>query len=106
MSQQTIDEMQLFLKSATSDDAERAWGKIPVYMRSGIANYVLRGIEPGSFVKAVLQNDLRCAILRADDINQHLLPDYVRFMCNYLPSAAWGSFEKYNAWIKDIQSKF
>ena len=105
MSQSTINEMQFLLKATTDGDAEKMWGRIPVYVRSGIANYMLRGIEPGSFVKAVLQNDLRCAILSADDINQHLLPDYVRFMCNYLPSAAWGSFEKYNAWIKDIQSR-
>lgn len=71
---------------------------IPEYMRGGLFRWITRGIEPGSFLSAVLCNDLREAVGRADDVNRERLADYIRFLYNYAPSACWGSPVKFKAW--------
>ena len=47
------------------------WSLIPDYMRGGLRRYLAHGIEPGSFLSAVLRNDLIDACGRADDTNRH-----------------------------------
>lgn len=74
--------------------------RIPNYMQDGVYLYLLRGIQPGHFLTAVLSNDLREAVARADDINRWKLVEWVQFFFNYAPSASWGSKEKVVAWLK------
>jgi len=64
-----------------------------------LLNYALYGVPPGSFLQAVLSNDLVEACNRADHQNQRALYDYVYVLYNAMPSAAWGSPEKVRAWI-------
>ena len=35
------------------------WALIPQHMRGGIERYVMNGVPPGSFLTAVLSNDLK-----------------------------------------------
>jgi len=72
---------------------------IPEYMHAGIERYIVQRIKPGSFLTAVLSNDLRKAVEQADGLNITLLPDYVKFFYNYTPSGCWGSAAKVEEWL-------
>ena len=75
------------------------WSLIPEHMIGGLRRYIENGIPPGHFLTAVLCNDLRGAVDRADDTNRRRLADYVIFLYNYVPSQCWGSPEKFEVWI-------
>lgn len=76
------------------------WSLIPEHMIGGLRRYIENGIEPGSFLEAVLCNDLKGAVGRADQTNKHRLHDYIMFLYNFAPSSCWGSPEKYTAWVE------
>lgn len=78
--------------------------RIPEYMVGGITRYLENGIDPGSFLSAVICNDLSGAVRCADNQNIHLLPEYVRFFYWEVPSDAWGSPEKMEAWMQSRSS--
>ena len=67
---------------------------------SALELYVKERIPTGSFLEAVLCNDLREAIGRADENNQRVLPEIVAWLYNEAPSNCWGSREKVTAWLK------
>ena len=72
----------------------------PEHMRSGVARYVIFGILPGSFLRAVLANDLMEAGRAGDDVNRQRLFDYVMFLINYAPGGCFGSPEAMQAWAR------
>jgi hypothetical protein len=72
---------------------------IPLRMMDGIKLYVERGIEPGSFLCAVIQNNLSQAVGLADPENLKNIPAYVSYLYNECPAPCWGSPEKMEAWI-------
>ncbi len=76
-----------------------AASQIPEYMKGGLLRYLLRGIPPGSFLTALLSNDLRRTFERADDHNQRAVLDYIKFLYNDAPGQVWGSPSKVNDWI-------
>lgn len=76
------------------------WSLIPDYMIGGLRRYIENGIAPGSFLTAVLSNDLRRSFDCADDENGRRIGDYVRFLYSYAPSQCWGSPDKFEAWCK------
>ena len=78
---------------------EADWSLIPEHMIGGLRRYIEFGIEPGGFLEAVLCNDLKNAVGRADNTNKHRLNDYIMFLYNFAPSDWRGSPEKYQAWI-------
>ena len=57
----------------TYTSAKPDWSLIPEYMIGSLRRYIENGIEPGSFLSAVLCNDLRGACECADDTN-HAYP--------------------------------
>ena len=73
---------------------------IPDRMRSKLENYLIRGIPEGDFLSAVISNNLKEAVVWADDENIRVLPAYVNFFYNHAPPACWGSEEKMEAWIE------
>jgi hypothetical protein len=73
---------------------------IPDHMMAGLRRWIDNGVVPGSFLQAVLANDLRDACGQADESNILLLRAYVIFLYNDAPAACWGSPEKMQAWIK------
>ena len=72
---------------------------LPDHMQDAMKNYIEHGIEPGSFLSAVLCNDFMGAVGRADHINRHCLADYAMWLHNYAPPACFGSGEKFVAWL-------
>jgi hypothetical protein len=73
---------------------------IPSYMLEAIHQYIHKGDPPGDFLTAVITNDLREAIARADDHNQVNLPAYIAFLHNESPGQCWGSPEKMRDWME------
>lgn len=76
------------------------WSLIPAHCRDGMRQYIEHGILTGGFLEAVLENDLRRAVERADDKNVSALPGYVRFLYNYAPAPCWGNPGKVRRWIE------
>lgn len=54
---------------------------------------------PGGFVTAVLENNLREALGRADEDNRQDIFDIVSYCYNEIPEPCWGSEEKMKAWF-------
>ena len=79
----------------TDDD----WAKLPEHLREGVTAYIDDRRPVGGFLQAVIENNLRDAVLCADHTNRERLPDIVSFFYWSVPSPAWGSPEKYRAWI-------
>lgn len=77
------------------------WGRIPFESRDTLINYVRHGLEPGGFIRAVLECRLDKAVYRADSDNISILPEYVRFLSSEAPAACWGSEERVTGWMKD-----
>ena len=78
---------------------DRSIELLPQHMRGGFYRYVLDRIEGGSFMTAVLANDLKGAYQRADHINKLALPQIVEFIVSTLPIGCHGSHEKVQAWL-------
>lgn len=73
--------------------------RCPEPSRESLLDYLRHGIPPGSFLLAVLTNDLLEAVRRADDRNKPLIAEYVVFLWAYAPWNAWTSPELVRAWI-------
>jgi hypothetical protein len=82
----------------TNWKTELAESNIPPYMHGGIVRWIENAIPPGSFLTAVLCNDLREACACADDANRYLLFEYVKWLHNHAPCECWGSSESFNTW--------
>jgi len=78
---------------------------IPDYMMNGLELYIDRGVLPGSFLTAVLENDLKEAVSRADDTNIDNLPAYMAYLYNEAPAECYGSPERVTEWVKKKQSQ-
>jgi hypothetical protein len=74
--------------------------RIPELTLATIERYVQRGIPMGDFLQAVVANDLREAIGRADGGNMRALKQIVQVFYNYCPGNCWGTREVYKAWVE------
>lgn len=72
---------------------------LPPHMGGAIKRYIENGIAPGSFLTAVLCNDLREEFARADDENSRAMRSWVQYLYSYAPGGCWGSKERFEAWI-------
>ena len=77
----------------------RQW-TISLHMQDAIHRYVHNKIPPGSFLTAVIKNDLRGAVRSANDDNLQNIPAFVAYFHNETPSACWGSQEKMQKWLE------
>lgn len=77
------------------------YAKLPHHMQDAMARYVQSGIPPGSFLTAVLSNDLMGAMGHADDINRTFIFDYAVFLKSQAPIGCWGSPQHVEDWIAD-----
>ena len=84
------------------DYQESLRNTIPPHLMEGIDRWVEKRILPGGFLTAVLENDLKNAVSRADDISKKHIADIVTYLYNYVPSACWGSKEKVEEWAENI----
>jgi hypothetical protein len=65
----------------------------------GLKRYVEQHSPTGSFLRAVLSNDLKESCFRADDDNLLALPEIVKYCYNELPTCCWGSPERVETWL-------
>ena len=70
----------------------------PTAVAESLQLWLSHGVRPGSFLEAVLRNDLSEAILLADSVNTHHLGAIVRTVYHGLPGRAWGSREYVDNW--------
>lgn len=79
------------------------WLKNPAYVHirrtivAKILNYAEHGHPVGDFLTVVLCNDLREAVMRADDDNLRELKAIVLFCHNEIPGNCWGSTDHVQA---------
>lgn len=73
---------------------------IPEGMHDGYVLYLVWGFHPGSFLVAVLSNNLLEAFKRADVFNREAMFQHVAFLCDNAPADAWGSPENVAAWVQ------
>ena len=73
---------------------------IPERMQGCIIRYYENKIPPGHFLTAVINNDLRDAVERADNQNINLLKAYVMWFYNWAPSESWGYEGAANRWLE------
>lgn len=72
--------------------------KVPDHNLPGLARWLSCGIRPGSFLTALLSNDLRGCMQNGDDENLGKLHELWQFLYMQIPSDAWGSRERMSAW--------
>lgn len=78
---------------------------IPQYTLNSLKLYVEQGIPPGSFLCAVLENNLFSAVNRADTANLAALPEIVKYIYNEVPSIAWGNSKSVSEYIDSFRTK-
>jgi len=73
-------------------------------VKEAIDRYVDHRIHPGGFLEAVLCNDLKESLGRADDWNREDLFSIVSYCWNNIPYDCWGSPERVKAWLgRDVK---
>ena len=70
-----------------------------------LERYLNHGIMPGSFMTAVLENDLMESFGRADVSNSANLKNIVGYIYNNVPSNAWGSKERVKDYLKHLKQE-
>lgn len=63
-----------------------------------IDRYRDHGVLPGSFLQAVLENDLVRAFQQADEDNGRGMAQIVGYCYNHLPGGSWKSPERVREW--------
>jgi len=70
------------------------------HLMPGLQRYFDHHIETGSFLRSVLENDLRSACARAADVGTRwALFELVTYIELSAPEECWGSPEKVKAWL-------
>ena len=72
---------------------------IPEHMHAGIILYYEDYIEPGDFLTAVINNDLKEACSRADETNKNCLFNYMMWFYNEAPAGSWGYQGAVHDWL-------
>ena len=76
-------------------DYERCPGSV----REQLQMYIEEGRPLGAFVRAVIENDLRLAVLFADVINEPLIIEIVRWLYHQAPTDCLWSPKQYITWM-------
>lgn len=71
----------------------------PESIRHSLALYIEHGCDTGSFLAAVLENNLVRAVQCADENTLAALPHIVAYLYHEVRGDCWGSPEKRRAWI-------
>lgn len=78
---------------------------IPEYIIEGLMDYIVGGVPPGDFLRAVLENRLFESFGRADRENREHLYHICVFLCSYAPQMCWGSPSKVEAWLEKFRKE-
>lgn len=74
--------------------------QIPERMRGGMIRYATKGIKPGDFLTAVIDNDLWEAVKNADAENVLLIGLYATWFRWVAPEECHGSRAKRIVWVQ------
>lgn len=77
---------------------------IPCHLRGPLQAHIERGAPVGSFLDAVLINDLKAAVFSADPITLRHLPTIVRWLWNFAPLQCHGNENHVRGWIDARQN--
>lgn len=80
-------------------NGSNGYSLLPEHMQESMMLYITQGVPVGSFLRAVLCNDLAAAAANADEVNQRYLFNYAMFLHNHAPLLCHGSAENYERWI-------
>jgi hypothetical protein len=69
-------------------------------MVEALESYAKHGTPLGSFLEAVVSNDLKMACLHADMDNLRNLPAFAFYMYNEMPASSQGSNANYLGWLR------
>ena len=77
---------------------------VPEHLHEGLILYLTRGILPGSFLLAIVLNDLVATVGHADDDAMRGIKSLVQFLYYDTPGTAWGSPAKVEAWRETFRT--
>jgi hypothetical protein len=69
-------------------------------MVGSVRRYIEDGLEPGGFLSAVINNDLKNAFLYADAHNYDKIGFWANWFYTQVPSKCWGSERAMISWIR------
>lgn len=92
------------LDEATIEEKMRQY-ELPTYMISGMVNYIVHHIEPGSFMRSLLENDLSETVRKADPENRERLTNWISFIARELPFLSAGSKKAVRLWLENKPKK-
>lgn len=78
---------------------------IPEHVLEQIDRYVKDGTDPGSFLTAIICNDLEGAVHCADEAALRNLPAYVNYFHWEVPGQCHGSLARMFSWSKQCWEK-
>lgn len=78
---------------------------IPERMMPAIRRYIDYGKRPGSFLSAIIQNNLSEAFARADSENVENIGAFVAYFWNECPLGCWGSKGKMEKWMENKEKE-
>jgi hypothetical protein len=82
-----------------SANPQSQYRQIPAATRYAVARYLLNGLQPGGFLSAVLRNQLRESMARADADNRRNLQLLLGFLFNEVPDCAHGQSDSIDKWL-------
>ncbi len=85
--------------------ATTAWLEIPEHLREPLGRFLVHGLHPGDFLKAVISNNLKQAVASGNDASLAGLRPLVMFMLNHAPAYAFGYSGAYQIWVGMTQSE-
>lgn len=88
------------MKVTVSESIFRFAHGVPEPTVNALRRYYLRGLNPGSFLVAILNNDLRGACEQANDLERHRLFEIVQFLFVHAPADSWGRPDAAEQWIE------
>jgi len=92
----SVDEQQ---QQQVANDVLRPVPPIPPRLLASLRRYVDEHVETGSFLRAVLENDLRMAVGLADDDSLAAIRSIVGWVYFEAPAGSNGSRELVERWI-------
>ena len=79
------------------------YGKIPPRTLESLRAWIESGRPLGDFCRAVISNDLRTAIARADENNLEALPALIRWLVYEAPAHSWGYSQALEIWPEKLK---
>lgn len=95
MNEQTLNDLM------NEELLDRERHKLTQENIASIRMYIDHRIKPGGFLEAVLRNDLKEALGRADFRNRRKIFEWVEYLYNYAPAICWGSNDRVAAWLNE-----